>query len=159
MQLYSTNNKDLRVPFKEAVFNSLPADKGLYMPETIPTLDAHFIQHLSRFSFQDIAFKVASALIGDAIPTSDLRRIIDEAIDFEAPVRPLDSGVAVLELFHGPSLAFKDFGARFMSSVMAALSQADDRMLDVLVATSGDTGGAVALGVLDRKSTRLNSSH
>ncbi|MEC3881586.1 threonine synthase [Parapedobacter sp. 10938] len=155
MQLYSTNNKDLRVPFKEAVFNSLPADKGLYMPETIPTLDAHFIQHLSRFSFQDIAFKVASALIGDAIPAADLRRIIDDAIDFDAPVRPLDSGMAVLELFHGPSLAFKDFGARFMSRVMAALSQADDRVLDVLVATSGDTGGAVALGFLGVPGTRV----
>lgn len=155
MQLYSTNNKELRVPFKEAVFNSLPADKGLYMPKAIPTLDAHFIQNLSHHTFQDIAFKVASALVGDAIPASDLRRIIDDAIDFEAPVRPLDSGVAVLELFHGPSLAFKDFGARFMSRVMAALSQMDERVLDVLVATSGDTGGAVALGFLGVQGTRV----
>lgn len=155
MQLYSTNNTDLRVPFKEAVFNSLPADKGLYMPETIPTLDAYFIQNLSQFTFQDIAFKVASALIGDAIPVADLRRIIDDAIDFEAPVRPLESGMAVLELFHGPSLAFKDFGARFMSRVMAALSQTDERVLDVLVATSGDTGGAVAMGFLGVPGTRV----
>ena len=155
MQLYSTNNKDLRVPFKEAVFNSLPADKGLYMPETIPSLDAYFIQNLPQFTFQDIAFNVASALIGDALPADDLRRIIDEAIDFEAPVRPLDSGMAVLELFHGPSLAFKDFGARFMSRVMAALSQTDERVLDVLVATSGDTGGAVALGFLGVPGTRV----
>src|SRR5690606_25504985 len=72
MQLYSTNNTDLRVPFKEAVFNSLPADKGLYMPENIPAMDAHFIQHLAQFTFQDIAFKVASALIGDALPAADL---------------------------------------------------------------------------------------
>lgn len=155
MQFYSTNNKELRVPFNEAVFNSLPADKGLYMPEIIPTLDAHFIQNLSHHTFQDIAFKIASALIGDAIPAPDLRRIIDEAIDFEAPVRPLDSGMAVLELFHGPSLAFKDFGARFMSRVMAALSQTDERVLDVLVATSGDTGGAVALGFLGVPGTRV----
>src|SRR5690606_14947005 len=118
MKLYSTNNKDLRVSFQEAVFNSLPIDKGLYMPEVIPTLDAHFIQHLSNYTFQDIAFKVASSLIGDALPAPTLRQIIDDAIDFEAPVRPLDSGMAVLELFHGPSLAFKDFGARFMSRVM-----------------------------------------
>lgn len=155
MQLYSTNNKELRVSFKDAVFNSLPEDKGLYMPENIPTLDAYFIQNLSRYTFQDIAFRVASALIGDSLPTSDLRRIIDDAIDFEAPVRPLDSGLAVLELFHGPSLAFKDFGARFMSRVMAALSQADERVLDVLVATSGDTGGAVALGFLGVPGTRV----
>lgn len=155
MQLYSTNNTDLRVPFKEAVFNSLPADKGLYMPETIPAMDAHFIQHLAQFTFQDIAFKVASALIGDALPAADLRRIVDDAINFEAPVRPLDSSMAVLELFHGPSLAFKDFGARFMSRVMAALSQTDERALDVLVATSGDTGGAVALGFLGVPGTRV----
>ena len=155
MQLYSTNNTDLRVPFNEAVFNSLPADKGLYMPETIPAMDAHFIQHLAQFSFQDIAFRVASALVGDALPAADLRRVINEAIDFEAPVRPLDSGIAVLELFHGPSLAFKDFGARFMSRVMAALSQTDERVLDVLVATSGDTGGAVALGFLGVPGTRV----
>src|SRR5690606_19693748 len=155
MQFYSTNNKTLRVPFKEAVFNSLPADKGLYMPETIPTLDAYFIRNLSNHSFQDIAFNVASALIGEDIAALDLRRIIDDAIDFEAPVRPIGSGVAVLELFHGPSLAFKDFGARFMSRVMAALSQTDERVLDVLVATSGDTGGAVALGFLGVPGTRV----
>ena len=155
MQLYSTNNKDLRVPFEEAVFNSLPADKGLYMPETIPTMDAYFIQHLAQFSFQDIAFNVASALIGDALPATELRRIIDAAVDFDAPVRPLDSGMAVLELFHGPSLAFKDFGARFMSRVMAALAPSDERVLDVLVATSGDTGGAVALGFLGVPGTRV----
>ena len=96
MYLYSTNNKTLRVPFSEAVFNSLPADKGLYMPETIPTLDAYFIRTLAQQSFQEIAFQVASALIGDAIATPELRRIVDEAIDFEAPVRPLDSGMAVI---------------------------------------------------------------
>lgn len=155
MQLYSTNNKGLRVSFKEALFNSLPPDRGLYMPETIPVFDGHFIQNLSYYTFQDIAFNVAAALIGDAIPAADLRRIIDDAIDFEAPVRPLDSGMAVLELFHGPSLAFKDFGARFMSRTMASLSQTDERVLDVLVATSGDTGGAVALGFLGVPGTRV----
>lgn len=155
MHLYSTNNKALRVPFKEAVFNSLPEDKGLYMPETIPVMDACFIKHLSRFTFQEIAYKVASALIGDALSTTDLHRIINDAIDFEAPMHQLDSGMAVLELFHGPSLAFKDFGARFMSRIMAALSQSDERVLDVLVATSGDTGGAVALGFLGVPGTRV----
>src|SRR5690606_31914224 len=118
MQLYSTNNKTLRVPFKEAVFNSLPADKGLYMPETIPTWDAYFIRKLSNHSFEDIAGNVASALIGEGIAALALRRTIDDATDFEAAVRPIGSGVADLELFHGPSLAFKDFGARFMSRVM-----------------------------------------
>lgn len=155
MQLYSTSNKDLRVSFKQAVFNSLPADKGLYMPATIPVLETYFIQHLQQYSLPEIAFRVAAALIGDDVPEDDLRRIVNDAIDFEAPVRPLDSGTAVLELFHGPSLAFKDFGARFMSRIMAFLSQEDDRVLDVLVATSGDTGGAVALGFLGVPGTRV----
>ncbi|WP_353125681.1 threonine synthase [Parapedobacter pyrenivorans] len=155
MQLYSTSNKDLRVSFRQAVFNSLPADKGLYMPVTIPVLDAYFIQHLQQYTLQEIAFKIASALIGDDVPGDDLHKIVNGAIDFEAPVRPLDSGTAVLELFHGPSLAFKDFGARFMSRIMAFLSQDDDRVLDVLVATSGDTGGAVALGFLGVPGTRV----
>lgn len=155
MQYYSTNNRGLRVPFKTAVFNSLPEDKGLYMPVCIPKLDAHFIQSMSGHTFQEIAYRVASALIDGAVPASDLHRIIDDAIDFEAPVRPLDSGMAVLELFHGPSLAFKDFGARFMSRVMAALSHNDEQVLDVLVATSGDTGGAVALGFLGVSGTRV----
>jgi len=155
MRLYSTNDKNLRVSFKDAVFNSLPADKGLYMPETIPVLDAYFIDNLHRLSLQELAVTVAGALIGDDIPKQELRRIVDDAIDFEAPVRPLDSRTAVLEWFHGPSLAFKDFGARFMSRVMAYLSRDEDRVLDVLVATSGDTGGAVALGFLGVAGTRV----
>ncbi len=155
MQFYSTNNKDLRVSFKEAVFNSLPADRGLYMPEIIPRVTAYFLQNLRQYSLQEIAFEVANALIGKDIPEADLHAIIDDAINFDAPLRPLDNGTAALELFHGPSLAFKDFGARFMSRVMAFLSGEEDRMLDVLVATSGDTGGAVALGFLGVAGTRV----
>ncbi|MFC3196577.1 threonine synthase [Parapedobacter deserti] len=155
MQFYSTNNRDLRVPFREAVFNSLPADKGLYMPEMITRLDPYFIGNIHRYSLQEIAVQVASPLIGDDIPTAELQRIVREALDFEAPVRPLDDGMAVLELFHGPSLAFKDFGARFMSRVMAFLAHTDDTVLDVLVATSGDTGGAVAMGFLGVPGTRV----
>jgi len=154
MHFYSTNNKNLRVSFKEAVFNSLPADRGLYMPERVPSMDPHFLRNLPAHSLQDIAFTVARAFIEHDIPEADLRRITEEAINFEAPVRLLDSETAVLELFHGPSLAFKDFGARFMSRVMGYLSD-DDRVLDVLVATSGDTGGAVALGFLGVSGTRV----
>src|SRR5690606_5682580 len=96
-----------------------------------------------------------SAHIGDSLPTSDLRRSINDARDLEAPARPLDSGLAALEIVHGTSLALKEFGARFMSRATAALSQADERVLDVLVATSGDTGGAVALGFLGVPGTRV----
>lgn len=155
MRLYSTNNKDLRVSFEEAVFNSLPQDKGLYMPEVIPTLDPMFLKNIEQYSLQEIALTVAHAFIGDDIPKEDLKAIIDDAINFEAPVKFLDEGVAVLELFHGPSYAFKDFGARFMSRIMGYFSKQGDKLLDVLVATSGDTGGAVALGFLGVEGTRV----
>lgn len=155
MKLYSTNNKDLRVSFQEAVFNSLPQDKGLYMPERIPQLDPLFIKNIQQYSLQEIAFTVANALIGDDIPEADLKAIIADAINFDAPVRFLDKDTAVLELFHGPSYAFKDFGARFMSRVMGYFSKQGDKLLDVLVATSGDTGGAVALGFLGVEGTRV----
>lgn len=155
MKLYSTNNKDLRVSFQEAVFNSLPADKGLYMPEVIPVLDPAFIRQIQQYSLQEIALEVAHALIGDDIPKDDLQAIIADAINFDAPVRFLDAETGVLELFHGPSYAFKDFGARFMSRVMGYFSKQGDQLLDVLVATSGDTGGAVASGFLGVDGTRV----
>lgn len=155
MKLYSTNNTSLRVSFREAVFNSLPADNGLYMPESIPQLDAAFIRNIEQYSLQEIGLKVAHTLIGDDIPLDDLKNIVDDAINFDAPVKFLDAETAVLELFHGPSFAFKDFGARFMSRVMGYFSNKGDQLLDVLVATSGDTGGAVALGFLGVEGTRV----
>jgi len=155
MELYSTNNENLRVSFKEAVFNSLPADKGLYMPTQIPRLSNHFIANLQQYSLPEIAFEIARTLIGDVIPEADLKRIVDDAINFDAPVKLLTPDTAVLELFHGPSLAFKDFGARFMSRVMGYFTDDEAQLLDVLVATSGDTGGAVALGFLGVAGTRV----
>ena len=155
MKLYSTNNHDLEVDFATAVFNSMPLDKGLYMPSYIPQLDHEFIENIDKFSLSQIAYKVASVLLKDAIPMEDLQAIIDDAINFEAPIVELDEQTYVLELFHGPSLAFKDFGARFMSRVMAYFLKENEKMLDVLVATSGDTGGAVALGFLGVPNTRV----
>lgn len=155
MELYSTNNKELRVSFKEAVFNSMPQDKGLYMPVEIPALDQNFIDHIEHCSLPEIAYQIASMLIGDDIPESDLQALIEETINFDAPVVKLDEETFVLELFHGPSLAFKDFGARFMSRVMAYFLKDGEQLLDVLVATSGDTGGAVALGFLGVPNTRV----
>lgn len=155
MQLYSTNNKDLRVSFKEAVFNSLPADNGLYMPVLIPALDPEFIRSMTDFSLPEIAFKVAQNILNGDIPDEDLKKIINDAIDFDAPVINLGEHIHVLELFHGPSLAFKDFGARFMSRIMSYFLEAGEKELNVLVATSGDTGGAVALGFLGVPNTRV----
>jgi threonine synthase len=155
MKLYSTNNHANQVSFKEAVFNSMPQDNGLYMPVTIPRLDDKFLNHLDEYSLPEIAFHVAQNLLGDDIPADDLKAIIYDAINFYAPVVRLEDNVYVLELFHGPSLAFKDFGARFMSRVMSYFLEAGEKKLDVLVATSGDTGGAVALGFFGVPNTRV----
>ncbi|AYL98066.1 threonine synthase [Mucilaginibacter celer] len=155
MKLYSTNNTLSEVSFKDAVFNSMPQDKGLYMPYSIPRLDDEFINNLDKYSLPEIAFKVAQNLLEDSIPTDDLKALIDDAINFPAPIVKLQDNVYVLELFHGPSLAFKDFGARFMSRVMSYFLEPGEKQLDVLVATSGDTGGAVALGFLGVPNTRV----
>src|SRR5690349_8673258 len=98
MKLYSTNNKDLRVSFKEAVFNSMPLDKGLYMPVEIPQLDADFIENIDRYSLPEIAYKVASTLLKDEIPAEDLKALVEEAINFNAPAVKLDEKTFVLEL-------------------------------------------------------------
>lgn len=155
MKLYSTNNKNLRVSFQEAIFNSMPQDKGLYMPSEIPQLEKDFIDHIEKYSLQEIAYKIASTLLKHEMPEADLIALIEDAVSFDAPIVKLDNETFVLELFHGPSLAFKDFGARFMSRVMAYFLKDGEQLLDVLVATSGDTGGAVALGFLGVKNTRV----
>ncbi len=125
------------------------------MPVTIPRLDDKFLTHLDEYSLPEIAFHVAQNLLGDSIPGDDLKAIIYDAINFYAPIVKLEDSVYVLELFHGPSLAFKDFGARFMSRVMSYFLEEGEKQLDVLVATSGDTGGAVALGFLGVPNTRV----
>lgn len=155
MKLYSTKNPSTRVSFKEAVFNSMPQDKGLYMPVNIPRLEDKFLNNLDGYTLPEIAFHVAQNLIGDDIPADDLKEIIADAISFLAPAVKLEENVFVLELWHGPSLAFKDFGARFMSRVMSYFLEKGEKQLDVLVATSGDTGGAVALGFLGVPNTRV----
>lgn len=146
MKLYSTNNKNNVVSLKEAVLKSLPEDKGLYMPELIPTLPSAFFDQIEDLSFAEIAVKVASSLIGDYIPREAIHQIVEKAIDFPAPVVMHDDRIGTLELFHGPSLAFKDFGARFMAQLMSYFIKDEGRKISILVATSGDTGGAVAAG-------------
>jgi len=133
----------------------MPQDKGLYMPVEIPKLDQEFIDHIEQYTIGEIAYQVASTLLKDEIPADELKMLIEDAINFDAPVVKLDQETFVLELFHGPSLAFKDFGARFMSRVMAYFLKDGEQLLDVLVATSGDTGGAVALGFLGVPNTRV----
>lgn len=149
MKLYSTANHNLSVDFKTAVFNSLPADKGLYMPTILPQLDAAMMQSWDKKTLPQIAFDIAYTLLNEVISAHDLKAIIDDAINFEAPLHTLSGDTFVLELFHGPSLAFKDFGGRFMSRIMAHFLKNEHKEIKILVATSGDTGGAVALGFLN----------
>ncbi len=146
MQLYSTNNKSLKVALKEAVMQSLAKDKGLYMPEVIPVLNKDFIDNIENYSFQEIAYVVSKNLIGEYIPDADLREIVNGAINFPAHVKMLSENLGSLELWHGPSLAFKDFGARFMAALMSYFIKDENQDTTILVATSGDTGGAVAAG-------------
>jgi len=127
----------------------------LYMPVSIPQLNPDFLRDLAKYSLPEIAFEVARTMLSNTIPENDLKAIVEDAINFEAPIVKLEEDVYVLELFHGPSLAFKDFGARFMSRVMSYFLRDGEKMLDILVATSGDTGGAVALGFLGVPNTRV----
>ncbi|MDA3860317.1 MAG: threonine synthase, partial [Melioribacteraceae bacterium] len=146
MKYYSTNNINYKVSFQEAVTKGLSPDGGLFMPEFIPKLDSNFLQNLDKYSIQEIGFEVAKLFIENEIPKSDLINIIDDAINFDAPLVSLDDNISVLELFHGPTLAFKDFGARFMARTMSYLLRNSDEEINILVATSGDTGSAVASG-------------
>lgn len=146
MKLYSTKHQSPDVSLEEAVFRGLPPDNGLYMPESIPVLPASFFDGIDQLSLSEIALAVTNALLGDDIPADDLRRIVERAITFDAPVVPVEENTYVLELFHGPSMAFKDFGARFMASLMSYFLEKSSKEIHILVATSGDTGGAVAQG-------------
>ena len=140
---------------KEAILRSLPADNGLYMPDNIYPLGDDFWHEWRDLPFEEIGFRVASAFFGEDVPAAELREIVDGTLAFDAPLIQLAPGDFVLELFHGPTLAFKDFGARFMSRLMAYLTRGDTRELTVLVATSGDTGGAVASAFYQVPGTRV----
>ncbi len=146
MQFYSTGGVSPKVDLRTAVLNSLPSDRGLYMPEKIGQLDESILRDIKNFSFADLSYEVAKVLLQGTLSDADLGDIIHDAINFPAPVVRLDDQLHCLELFHGPSLAFKDFGARFMSRTMNKLIAGQNRKLHILVATSGDTGGAVAMG-------------
>ena len=146
MILYNTRQPSQKSTFQHAVFQGLADGNGLFMPEQLPLMPADFFQRLPHLSFSEMAMEVVSALIGDEIPADIIKEICEDAFSFPAPLTQLETNTYCLELFHGPSLAFKDFGARFMSRVMSYFNRIDQKPLHVLVATSGDTGGAVAMG-------------
>lgn len=147
MKFYSTNKQSPPVSFKEATIKGQAPDKGLYFPEYIPQLDAAFIKNIETFSNEEIAYRVMAPYVGDEITEETLRRIVNETVSFPIPLVQVSEDIASLELFHGPTLAFKDIGARFMSRCLAAaIGTGQTSRVTVLVATSGDTGGAVANG-------------
>jgi len=149
MKYYSTNRNSPSVTFEEALMKGLAPDGGLYMPESIPALEQSFLENLENLSFQEIAFEISKRFIEEEIAEDDLKGIINEAINFPAPLIRLDENISILELFHGPTLAFKDFGARFMAKAMGHFISRHNRTVNILVATSGDTGSAVANGFYD----------
>ena len=146
MILYSTQKSSPNVSFEEAIFRGLPPDNGLYMPTEIKRLPDSFFDTIQDLSLVEIAEAVCNNLLGDDLSEAEIKSIILSSMNFEAPLFSLEPGVEILELFHGPSMAFKDFGARFMAAVMSHYLVKHQREIRILVATSGDTGGAVAQG-------------
>lgn len=149
MNYFSTNHNSPFVNFKEATIKGQAPDKGLYFPERIPLLQETLIKNINSFSNEAIAFEVISPYVGDTIPAAVLKNIVEETVNFPIPLVPINNSIFSLELFHGPTLAFKDIGARFMSRCLGYFVKDQPKKVTVLVATSGDTGGAVANGFYD----------
>ena len=157
MNYYSLNdsNKISKTGFKEAVINGIAPDKGLYFPSEIKPLDADFIKNIDQYSNEEIAYQVIHQFVNGAIPDTILKEIIADTLSFDFPVIPLEKDIYSLELFHGPTMAFKDVGARFMARCLGYFNQNKKKQVTVLVATSGDTGGAVANGFLGVKGVNV----
>ena len=150
MKFYSTNGQAPLASLEKAVVKGLAEDRGLYMPERIKTLPQSFFDNIQNLSFQEIAYTVADAFFGEDVPADDLKRIVFDTLSFDCPVQKVKDNIYSLELFHGPTLAFKDVGARFMARLLQYFIKKEGQtdLVNVLVATSGDTGSAVANGFL-----------
>lgn len=149
MNFYSLNKKAPNVSFKDAVIKGIAPDRGLYFPEIIQALPKDFFEHIEDYTNHEIAYLAIQQFVGEDIPEEALKEILADVLDFDFPIVELENEVATLELFHGPTLAFKDVGARFMARCLGYFSTENTNDLTVLVATSGDTGGAVANGFLE----------
>ncbi|MEO9967715.1 MAG: threonine synthase [Reichenbachiella sp.] len=155
MKYYSTNKQVAEVSFETAIFQGLPDDNGLYMPKTIQQLPAEFFENIHQMSLHEIAYQVASRFIEDEIPEAELRRIVEDTLGFELPLVEIEEGIHALELYHGPTCAFKDVGARFLARCLSYFSRQSEKEATILVATSGDTGSAVASGFLGMKNIKV----
>lgn len=155
MNYFSLNNNAPIATFETAVRKGLAPDKGLYFPEHIEPLEASFLDSIENYSNTEIAFQSIKQFICPEIPEYDLKQIISETLSFDFPVLEIEEGISTLELFHGPTMAFKDVGARFMARCLGYFNKDNNEEVTVLVATSGDTGGAVASGFLGVKGVRV----
>lgn len=143
IKYYSTNGISNKVSFKEALLSGLAPDKGLYMPEKFPLLNENVFK---KNSFPEMSFEIAKIIIDGEISDTNLKKIVFDALNFQAPVKNLHENIYILELFHGPTAAFKDFAARFMARTMSYFLKEENKKVTIIVATSGDTGSAVAKG-------------
>lgn len=148
MKFYSTNNSEHQVGLAEAVIKGLAPDQGLYVPMVIPQLDPELLAKFPEMNFREIGYEVIGALFSEDLTKDQIKNLVDHTLVFDAPLVKVEDDIYSLELFHGPTLAFKDFGARFCSKLMSLLLANSDKKVRVLVATSGDTGSAVANGFL-----------
>ena len=148
MKFYSTNNSEHQVGLAEAVIKGLAPDQGLYVPMVIPQLDPELLAKFPEMNFREIGYEVIGALFSEDLTKDQIKNLVDHTLVFDAPLVKVEEDIYSLELFHGPTLAFKDFGARFCSKLMSLLLANSDKKVRVLVATSGDTGSAVANGFL-----------
>lgn len=155
MNYYSLNKQAPNTSFKDAVIKGLAPDKGLYFPESITPLSQSFFENIDDLSHSEIAFEAIKQFVSPEIPEDILKTIVEETLSFEFPVVKLSESISTLELFHGPTMAFKDVGARFMARCLGYFNKNNDREVTVLVATSGDTGGAVANGFLGVKGVNV----
>lgn len=153
MRYFSTKNQQQPYTFREAVLKGLPEDNGLFMPESIPQLSAAFMSALDQLPLDSIGFEVLRHFTGEDIPETYLEQLTEETFNFPVPLVPVEANIHALELFHGPTLAFKDVGARCLARCISYFSKDEDRKTVVLVATSGDTGSAVAHGFYQVENT------
>jgi threonine synthase len=155
MNYYSLHHKSPNTTFKNAVVQGLAKDRGIYFPENITPLSKDFIDNISEYTHHEIAYEVIRQFVGDEIPTEKLKEIIKKTVSFDFPLVKIEDNIASLELFHGPTMAFKDVGAKFMAQCLEYFNKGNKEEITVLVATSGDTGGAVANGFLGAKGVNV----
>lgn len=146
MQFYSTNDNSIRASLREATMSGMASDGGLFMPSVLPMIPRAFFNNIGDMTIQDISYVIANILLGEDIDSSELKEIVNDTFDFDIPLCHVKDKLYALELFHGPTMAFKDVGARFLARLIGHFCDKDSEPINVLVATSGDSGGAVAAG-------------